>query len=249
MRYPIPLLLSIALLLAGCQGTPLTVRVNERVLDDPGLITGRARTLLLPMDVEIKEMSVSGVSDVVPAWTRQSQELIRDYLQANCPRLLRGATLVTMPEQSADDERVRAHIDLAHLVWADAFLVTRLGGPAWEHKIRHFDYGIGPGLEDLAAKTGADRALLIIGEDVHTTAGRKAMAFGLAALGVTVPLGHTFLAAVLIDLHSGDILWMNSRVAGGATSLREAKDVASILDALFDGYPGIEAYRKLAGDD
>ncbi len=249
MRYLTPLLLITTLFLAGCQSTPLTVRVNERVLDNPGLVTGRARTLLLPMDVDIKEMSVSGVSDVVPAWTSQSRRLIRDYLQANCPRLLKGATLVAMPEQADDDDRVQAHINLAHVVWADAFLMTRLGGPAWEHKIRHFDYGIGPGLEDLAAKTGADRALLIIGEDVHTTAGRKAMAFGLAALGVAVPLGHTFLAAALIDLHSGDILWMNSKVAVDATSLLEAKDVATTLDALFDGYPGIEAYRKLARDD
>ncbi len=247
MRYLRLLLLTAVLALAGCQ--TLSVRLNERVLADPSLVTGQSRTLLLPLDVDIKEMSVSGVSDVVPAWTEQAHELIRDYLLQNAPRLLKGASLTPIPELDTEiSDRLQKHIDLAHVVWAEAYRMTHLDGPAWKHKTRHFDYGIGPGLNDIPERIGAKRALLIIGEDIHTTAGRKAMAFGLAVLGVSVPLGHSFIAAALIDLHSGDILWMNSDLDIGINSLLDPKDVGSTLDTLFAGYPGIKAYRKLTRD-
>lgn len=246
IRFLLPFLL-VAALLGGCQTLP-EQRVNERVLDHPELVTGGGRVLLLPIDVEIKEMSASGLSEVVPAWTDTARGLLRQQPLARGATLLRARELQPLPTDLDPElaHQVEEHNKLAKLVWADAFLMSRLGGPAWAHKARHFDYSLGPGLAPLAEHTGADRALLVLGEDVHTTAGRKALMIGLAALGVAVPLGHTFVSVALVDLHSGDLLWMNTYLRGDDTSLLEAEDVRKVLDTLFAGYPGIEAYRQFA---
>ncbi len=233
-------------LLAGCQTIPQH-RLNQRVLERPELVTAPGKVVLLPVHVEIKEMSASGITEVVPGWTDTARQLIRERVLQRGGEWLKGCRLVPLPELEAEQaQRVREYDDLAKLVWADAVVMTRLGGPAWQHKIRHFDYSLGPGLKDLAERTGADRALLILGEDVHTTAGRKALSLGLAALGVAVPLGHSFLSAALIDLRTGDLLWVDTFTRADDTSFLDAEDVGKALQGLFANYPGIEAYRRYA---
>ena len=241
------LIAMVAIFLSACQALP-THRLHHRVLSDHSLVDAQSRILLLPLKIEVKEMSAGGLSDVVPEWTDQAKRHLRaNLLQEGESALVANQQIVELPALS-DEERasLEEHVSLAKLVWADAHVLTHFGGPAWAHKAKHFDYGIGPGLAHLADKANADKALIIIGEDVHTTSGRKAMAIGLAALGVAVPLGHTILVGKLVDLRSGDVLWMNTWVSAGDTSLLEYADAGSALRALFDGYPGIAEYDKFA---
>ncbi len=248
MHRPLLLALLVAALLAGCQATLPQHRVHQRVLEQPQLLSRTDRVLLLPIDIEIKEMSTSGLTEVVPAWTETARELLRQELLAQAAPRLGARVLQPMPETSdlQPDEHMEEYMRLAKLVWANAFFMTQLGGPAWRHKAKRFDYSLGPGLKTLAERSGAHRALLVIGEDVHSTAGRKALMVGMAALGVVVPLGHTFLSVSLIDLDSGDLLWMNTFIRGDNTSLLKAEDIRKVLDDLFADYPGIEPYRRFA---
>jgi hypothetical protein len=247
MSWKTLVIVVVALLLTACQTLP-TQRVHQRVLDQPQLVESPGQVVLLPLDIEVREMSASGLSDVVPGWTEQAKRNIRQSLLARAIPLMAGQTLESAPELTdAERQVVDEHVALAKLVWADAMILSRFGGEAWRHKATHFDYGLGDGLAFLAQRTGAGKALIVSGQDVHTTSGRKALAFGLAALGVAVPLGTTSLTAKLIDLRTGEVLWMNSWFSGGAASLLDPKATDAAIEQLFEAYPGLDDYRKLAG--
>jgi hypothetical protein len=47
----------------------------------------------------------------------------------------------------------------------------------------------------------------------------------------------------VVDLRTGDLLWVNSEYRDGSTNLRDPSDAAKMVDAVFDWYPGIEKYR------
>jgi hypothetical protein len=242
------LILSVTLLfLAGCQTLPQH-RVHQRVLDNESLLTVGRDTLILPLHIEVKEMSVAGLSDVVPHWTRQAKQNLNQILNAKSKHLIAGHKLIRLPELDAEKEAILLeHTSLAKEVWLSSQTLTQFGGLAWSHKAKKYDYTIGPGLNFLVEQTGAKKALLIIGEDVHTTAGRKAMSFVAAALfGVAIPLGHKILGAVLVDLPTGDILWSNLYLDAGAGSLLNKDDVNISIETLFEKYPDIDAYRKFA---
>lgn len=67
---------------------------------------------------------------------------------------------------------------------------------AWAHKHHEFDYTVGPGLAFLRDETGADAALIVLGTDFISSAGRKAAFFSRLALGVIMPLGQAFMTPV-----------------------------------------------------
>ncbi len=246
LRKKIIGIVSIALFLSACQGLPKH-RLHQRVVADTAIVESGGVTLLLPPNVEVREMSVSGLTEVVPSWTRDANANVMAQLTQAGFAGLDNQTIIALPELTDEETAVvEEHLDLAKVVWANAHILTTMGGPAWRHKIARFDYSIGPGLAFLADKTGADKALIILGEDMHTTTGRKTMSIALAAFGVYVPLGHTIMVANLVDLQTGDLLWVNTLVdATGNQTYLNPEDVANATHALFLPYPGVATYREL----
>jgi hypothetical protein len=203
------------------------------------------KVVVLPVDVELIEVTAGGVEEEVPDW---SAEASRNVAQAVSAAIKADASLqeVTMPRLSGDlAETLEEHLALYNLVIRTA---TNIG---WAHKIRHFDYSIGPGLAALQRKTGADAAVMVYGRDYVSTAGRKAKAVAgnlpIVSIFTGPPpeLGHSFIHISVVDLKTGDLLWMNSDYRKGATTLRDHEDSDRVVDAIFDWYPGIERYRKV----
>jgi hypothetical protein len=119
-----------------------------------------------------------------------------------------------------------------------------------EHKIKRFDFSIGPGLNALQRETGADAAIMIYGRDYVSTAGRKAKAVlgNIPIVGAfTGPpprLGRSWVGIGLIDLRTGDLLWLKSEARGSTSNLRDVADAKDIIGSIFEWYPGIEQYRE-----
>jgi hypothetical protein len=235
--------LAILLTIAGCQTIPQQ-KLHYTMLDAPTLPSGDV--IVLPMDIKVKEMSAAGQQEEVPAWSKQANNNFRHELGAQSPGQLAGLKLRFAPDLLAEDQaQVDEYLALTHVVAGNALVFTGpLGGEAWRHKAKHFDYSIGPGLSFLADQTGADKALLLIGEDVHSSSGRKAAFVMAAAFGVAIPLGHTVAIAALVDLRTGNVLWMNHYVSTGAVSFLEANDTETVISELFKDYPGLEDYRQ-----
>lgn len=237
----------VALLLAGT--LPLVVQaastphwVHYKLLSS--VTTLPKKLVILPANIEVFEVTAGDVTEEVPEWSTEAENNLLKALSAaiksdkslaevNFPRL-------SPPNAAIVDE----HMALYTLV------VNTASSTDLEHKIRRFDYSIGPGLSLLQRQTGADAAVMILGRDYVSTAGRKAKAvlgnvpFVGAFTGPTA-LGNSFVRIGVVDLRTGDLLWLNSEYRGSTSNLRDYDDAKDVIRELFDLYPGIEKYRKV----
>ena len=233
-------LLLVLLLLSAC-ATP-SARVHYTLRDNPHSRPLR-QVVLLPVDVDVKEMSAGGVREEVPEWSRKAEENIRSALlvskdaQGGCcvTRVVDSAAL-----EPAERESLEEHLALFNTVAANAMWVDLPGNSAWSFKSEHFDYSLGSGLSFLKTRYGMDAGLIILGEDVVTTGGRKAMAIIGAMGGIGVPMGHSILVGGLVDFETGDLLWLNHTTSYAASDLRDPASCLELARKLMENYPGMQ---------
>lgn len=231
----------LAIFLAGCAQPLPQYRVHHSFIESPQTRAPR-KVLVLPVDVVIKEVTAGGVAEEVPDWSRKGSA---NVLAALTKQLRSGGTnraklqLLDTPKlPEADTKAIQQHLALYRRVAATVFSVT-YGERAWPQKIYRFDYTLGNGLKSVAGRTGADSAILLMGEDSVSTAGRK-----LAALFLdSVSYGHSYLTAAIVNLNTGDILWFNYAYQYKSADLREPDDAAKLVAQLFEEYPGVEQYK------
>ena len=202
------------------------------------------KVVVLPVNIEVVEVSAGGVEEVVPDWSKEASQSVFKALSAAINK--QGLKEVAAPHFSGDSAaNVDEHVALYKLVVGTA---SQLG---WRHKIKHFDYSIGPGLRGVADNTGVDVAVMIYGRDYVSTAGRmaRAVAGNIPIVNIfTGPapqLGHSYIHVGVVDLKTGDLLWMNSNYREGSTNLRDPDDAAKMVNTIFKWYPGIESYRRV----
>jgi hypothetical protein len=238
-------------LLSAC-ATP-TAKVHYTLRENPDSRPLR-QVVLLPVDVNVKEMSAGGVEEEVPEWSRKAEENIRSALLV--ARGSKGGCCVTRVVDSSaltpeERESLEEHLALFNTVAANAMWVDLPGNSAWHFKSEHFDYTLGNGLSFLKTRYGVDAGLIILGEDVVTTGGRKAMAFLAAAGGMYIPLGHSILVGGLVDFETGDLLWLNHTVSTGNADLRDPASCLDLARKLLENYPGTRTFAdgtSSAGD-
>ena len=200
------------------------------------------KVVVLPIDIRTVEVTAGGVEEQVPEWSKEASQSVFKAVSAAIKQA--GMKEVAVPHFSgAAAANIDEHLALYKLV------VNTAGKIPWEHKARRFDYAIGPGLRAVAEQTDADAAIMVYGRDYASTAGRKARAVAgnipivNIFTGPAPQLGHSFIRVGVVDLRTGDLLWVNSEYREGSTNLRDATDAAKMVDAVFDWYPGIEKYR------
>jgi hypothetical protein len=236
------LLLIIALVLTGCAAGP-SAKVHYTIKQDPGS-RPLQQVVLLPVDVDVYEMSAGGVKEEVPEWSSTAETNIRNALLISkdaggkcCVTRQIDSSSLTPDEQDTLEE----HLALFNKVTANALWVALPVNTAWHFKAEHFDYTLGDGLSFLKTKYGVDAGLIIVGEDVVSTAGRKTTALVGAVFGIVVPLGHSFLIGGLVDFSTGDLLWMNHGVSAGGTDLRDPDSCLELARGLMKDYPGLQS--------
>ncbi len=242
-RRTVCLLLLTAAILAGCQTFP-SYKVHHTLLDTADSRPPK-RVLLMPLDITVSELSAGGLMDEVPEWSRQARQNLLTQLNSN---LLPRLQIEPLPLPAVTEEQqqtIEQHRALYDTVSRSVLMLTMMPTQAWEHKIRRFDYTLGDGLAFLADQTGADAALFIVGEDLISSDSRKAAFIAAAAFGVGLQMGHTLLIGGMVDLRTGNILWLNHAIDVGSATLTSLEDTTKLLNALFKDYPGLEAYRKL----
>jgi hypothetical protein len=237
-----PLLLVIALALTGCATVP-SAKVHYTIKQDPGS-RPLQQVVLLPVDVDVYEMSAGGVKEEVPEWSSTAETNVRNALLIS--KDAGGKCCVTRHVDSSsltpeEQEILEEHLALFNMVAANVLWATMAGNTAWHFKAEHFDYTLGDGLGFLKTKYDVDAGLIIIGEDVVSSAGRKTTAAVGAVFGIAVPLGHSTLVGGLVDFGTGDLLWMNHKVSAGGTDLRDPGSCLELARSLMKDYPGLQS--------
>ena len=193
------------------------------------------KLVLVPMDVELFELGVGGVTEPKAEWTAAAQQHMKAAIAARQAKLALGA--VELSERDADEfaEPLSLHAAVAqsvafhHLGLANFNLPTKAG---------QLDWSFGEAMQGLGQKTGARYGLFIWVRDYYASAERKAMMVGLALLGVVVPGGAQLAYASLVDLQTGRVVWFNKLVRGHG-DLREAKPAEESVEALLANFPTV----------
>jgi hypothetical protein len=236
------LLLLLITLLAGCATAP-TANLHYSLKDAPDS-RPLQQVVLLPVEVDVYEMSAGGVREEVPEWGDTASENVRSALLIS--KDPEGECCVSRQVDSssltlAQREVLREHLALFETVAANAIWAGLPANPAWHFKADHFDYTLGDGLAFLHDEYALDAGLIILGEDVVSTAGRKTTAVVGAVLGVAVPMGHSMLIGGLVDFRTGDLLWLNYEVATGSSDLRDPASCLDLARKLMQGYPALRS--------
>jgi hypothetical protein len=235
------ILLAMAIL-GGCATQVRNASVHKSVAEQSAQPMPR-KLLLLPIDIRVHEISAGGVVEKVDAWTAAANaNANRSMHEIGGQRKL--FDLTETPALSASDKEVLdQHVALYELV-ANSADFSRSGPfQVWHERARDFDYTLGPGLKDLAGRSDMEAAVIVIGSDYISSAGRKAtMALGVLAAAFTgiavIPQGGTaFVSVGVVELRTGNLLWFSTNRSQG-NDLREQAQVRSVLERLFDEYPG-----------
>ena len=200
------------------------------------------KILLLPADIRVHEISAGGVVEKVDDWTGAAS----NHAMKSMRSIAGSKKLFELNEAPAfsdtDKQVLEQHQALYELVANSADFARSGPFMPWRERAKNFDYTLGPGLKDLAVRGDVDAALIVIGSDYISSAGRKAtMALGILAAAFTgvavVPAGGVAYVSVgVIDLRTGNLLWFATN-RGQSSDLREEKQVQAVLDGLFDSYP------------
>jgi hypothetical protein len=232
--------LAIILLVAACAGPQH--RLHYTVLENPDKTLPK-KVVLLPADIVVNELTAGGVVEEVPAWSEQARKAISTALSRFASKSHHFEN-IPLPELSQkEQEKLEAELAFYDVVGGTAYEVTRNPDKAWRHKLAHFDYSIGNGLNFIRQKTGADAGIIVTAVDFVPTAERKAMWVAASAFGASIWMGNPIVFASIVDLETGNILWMNFALEGSYSDLRDQKDADSMIEKLFKLYPGLDKYK------
>ena len=223
---------------------PAAAAAQEKSAIKPGFAFSASepvRVVVFRPDVSVGSQSAGGMNEPNAEWTAQARaELVRSLESA---LKARSGEMTMMPELEGADATLLANYRSLFKSVTDMVVAHRLfKGNRLPTKLDKFDWSLGPGVARLAGVAGggrpADYGLFFLTNDSYGSAGRKALqvvglltGFGMPKSGV-----HTGYAG-LVDLKSGDLVWINADLAMGG-DVRDAEGAAKRVGQLLEDFPG-----------
>ncbi len=231
-----------ALLIVG--GTQ-TAQAQERtaVKQSFELPANSGKTILIFRPaVSVGAQSTGGLFEPNGDWTDKSRKNIDAALTERQATL--GNTVITAPESyGGDAQRVEEYSKLfaavsQAVIQYQFFVGNRLPTKKRDNKAGVFDWSLGDGVRDLPGAREADYALFIYNKDAYGSTGRKLLQIAAAlGPGLAVKSGEHAGYAGLIDLKTGDLLWLNADGAMGG-DVREMEGARKRVGQLLEEFPG-----------
>jgi hypothetical protein len=213
---------------------------QEKTGVKPGFVLkpGTVRIVLMRPTVRVGAQSTGGVFEPNADWTAGARDLIGKALKANQNDL--GNVVVDYDEGLSGDGPVATQYSNLFGTVADSVIEYQFfPGNRLPTKKRKdtFEWGVGTGLTGLKSLEGADYALFINTYDAYGSAGRKMLQIFGAMAGVSVTSGVHWGHAGLVDLKTGELVWLNAdRQMGG--DVRTEEGAVKRVRQLLEGFPG-----------
>lgn len=213
---------------------------QEKTGNKPGftLKPGTVRIILMRPTIKVGAQSTGGMFEPNADWTAQARDNVSRALNAAQANM--GNQVISYEEGETGEGPVTSQY--AHLFGALADSVIEyqfFRGNRLPTKVRkgEFNWDIGPGLANLKSLNGADYALFINTYDAYGSTGRKALQIVAAMGGIGVTSGIHWGHAGLIDLKTGELVWLNAdRQMGG--DVRTPEGAEKRVRQLLEGFPG-----------
>lgn len=197
--------------------------------------------LLLRPSVRVGEQSTGGLPEPRAEWTDQARIHIEAALADVQQKL--GNVVIAAPEAYAEDARnVAEHMSLfaavsKAVIQYQFFVGNRLPTKKRDNKAGQFDWSLGPTVAGLPGAGQADYALFLYTDDHYGSAGRKMLQIVGLVAGVGVTSGQHIGYAGLVDLKTGDLLWLNADFQMGG-DVREREGAQKRVRQLLEDFPG-----------
>ena len=205
-----------------------------------------AKILLIRPTIKVGAQSTGGMFEPNADWTAQAKENIGSALAAAQKTL--GNEVVLAEEPIGRSAEVMADYQALFSVLADSVIQYQFfPGNRLPTKKRKgvFEWTMGPGVANIAKDTGADYALFIYNEDQYGSTGRKILQLFAAMAYVTVKSGEHKGFAGLVDLRTGDLVWLNADLAMGG-DVRTSDGAQKRVAQLLEDFPGSVSKSVLA---
>jgi len=219
---------------------PCVAAAQEKSAAKPGftLQPGTTKILLLRPQISVGAQSTGGVFEPNADWTQQARDNIGRALSDAQQHLGNRITVAEEPvgalAQKAADYHALFSVVAESVIQFQFFPGNRL--PTKKRK-GQFDWTLGPGVADVFAGSGCDYALFIFDEDQYGSTGRKILQVFAAMAYVTVKSGEHRGYAGLVDLHTGNLVWLNADDAMGG-DVRTPEGADKRVRELLKGFPG-----------
>jgi hypothetical protein len=200
------------------------------------------KILVFRPSVSVGAQSTGGLFEPNGDWTEKSKANIEAALAKLQQRL--GNQVIAAPEAYGDDAiAVQEHMALfatvsQAVIEYQFFTGNRLPTKKRDNKAEVFDWSLGSAVGALPGAKDADYGLFIYNKDAYGSTGRKILQV-MAALGpgLAVKSGEHIGYAGLVDLKTGDLLWLNADGAMGG-DVRETDGAEKRVGQLLEDFPG-----------
>lgn len=233
---------AVAALLVACVITPAAGQERTAVKNGFSLTPQSGKTILVfRPTVRVGAQSTGGMFEPNADWVDQARKNIDEALGKRQEKL--GNTVVPAPASYGEDAQlVEEYAALfaavsQSVIQYQFFVGNRLPTKKRDNKAEVFEWSLGRGVASLPGAKDADYALFIYNKDAYGSTGRKLLQVAAAFGGIGVTSGEHAGYAGLVDLKTGDLLWLNAdRAMGG--DVREADGAEKRVSQLLEEFPG-----------
>lgn len=207
--------------------------------DGVTIAPGTVRIALLDPRIVVGEQSTGGLFEPNADWTQQARENLERELAKAIGGV--GNEVVRLNLDSVPDgESVRRYNYLFGAVADSVMEYQFFPGNRLPTKKQNksFEWTVGPGLRNAAALAGFDYVLMIRTKDAYGSTGRKALQIVGLLAGVGVVSGEHLGMAGLVDVKTGDLVWLNADLQMGGDP-RTQEGAAKRVAQLLEGFPGM----------
>jgi hypothetical protein len=232
---------------------PVSINAQERSATKQGFelaANSGKKILIFRPSVSVGAQSTGGMFEPNGDWTDKARANIEASLAKRQAGL--GNSVIAAPEAFGEQARmVEEYTGLfgavARAVVSYQFFVgNRLPTKKRDNKAGIFDWSLGEGVRNLPGATDADYALFIYNKDAFGSTGRKLLqVVAILGPGISVKSGEHVGYAGLVDLKTGDLLWLNADAAMGG-DVRETDGAEKRVGQLLEDFPGRVATEKAA---
>jgi hypothetical protein len=200
---------------------------------------GQTRILVFRPDVAVGEQTTGGMNEPNAEWTQTARANMLASLDR--ARAVQGSTLVMVPELDGPQAAlVNDYTALFKAVANAAFTHKMFPGNRLPTKKGVFDWTLGDDASALRA-LGGDFGLFFYTYDSYGSTGRKvAQVLGLLLGGGLIPSGVHIGYAGLVDLRTGDLVWLNADTQMGGDP-RTVEGADKRVAQLLEDFPGKSA--------
>jgi hypothetical protein len=205
------------------------------------------KILVFRPSISVGAQSTGGMFEPNGEWTEKAKANLQAAL-AKVQSSLGNAVIVAPEAYGEDAQTLQEHMQLFAAV-SDAviqyqfFVGNRLPTKKRDNKNAVFDWSLGKGVANLPRAKDADYGLFLFTKDAYGSTGRKVLqVLALLGPGISVKSGVHQGYAGLVDLRTGDILWLNADAEMGG-DVREADGSEKRVHQLLEDFPGSTALK------